>query len=301
MNPSSTNADFAQRPFNRDLIRRRRDRAAGNFDNYEFLSAEVADRLVDRLDDISRPFVDVAILGCHTGQVGALLNSRPGLAPRAQSDLSVAMATAARAANAIPAIVADEEALPWADQSLDLIISNLVLHGVNDLPGALVQARRALRPDGVLLASMFGGTTLQELREVMLAAEEETTGGASPRVSPMADVRDLGNLLQRAGFALPVADAEIITVRYESPFKLFEDLRGMAESQALNAGRKNFLRRDTLNRAAELYMTRYGGDDRRIPATFEIITLTAWAPDESQPKPLRPGSATAKLADFLEE
>ncbi len=301
MSPSSTNADFAQRPFNRDLIRRRRDRAAGNFGGYEFLSAEVADRLVDRLDDISRPFVDVAILGCHTGQVGALLNSRPGLAPRAQSDLSVAMATAAQATNAIPTVVADEEALPWADQSLDLIISNLVLHGVNDLPGALVQARRALRPDGVLLASMFGGTTLQELRDVMLAAEEETTGGASPRVSPMADVRDLGNLLQRAGFALPVADAEIITVRYESPFKLFGDLRGMAESQALNAGRKNFLRRDTLNRAAELYVTRYGADDGRIPATFEIVTLTAWAPADSQPKPLRPGSATAKLADFLEE
>ncbi len=301
MSPSSTNADFAQRPFNRDLIRRRRDRAAGNFGGYEFLSAEVADRLVDRLDDISRPFVDVAILGCHTGQVGALLNSRPGLAPRAQSDLSVAMATAAQATNAIPTVVADEEALPWADQSLDLIISNLVLHGVNDLPGALVQARRALRPDGVLLASMFGGTTLQELRDVMLAAEEETTGGASPRVSPMADVRDLGNLLQRAGFALPVADAEIITVRYESPFKLFSDLRGMAESQALNAGRKNFLRRDTLNRAAELYVTRYGADDGRIPATFEIVTLTAWAPADSQPKPLRPGSATAKLADFLEE
>jgi len=297
MSPSSTNPELAQRPFNRDLIRRRRERATANFGRYDFLASEVAARLVDRLDDISRPFAEIAILGSHTGQVGALL----GTTAIVQSDLSQAMAAAARAGNAIPAIVADEEALPWADQSLDLIISNLVLHGVNDLPGALVQARRALKPDGVLLASMFGGTTLQELREVMLAAELETAGGASPRVSPMADVRDLGNLLQRAGFALPVADAETITVRYETPFKLFEDLRGMAESQALNAGRKSFLRRDTLNRAAELYMTRYGGDDGRIPATFEIITLTAWAPDESQPKPLRPGSATAKLADFLEE
>jgi len=294
-----TNAESAQLPFNRRLMRRRRDRAAAGFSGFGFLVAEVAARLVDRLDDISRSFADVAILGSHTGQVGALLAARPGVARLVQSDLSSVMAAEARANNAIATIVADEEFLPWAEQSLDLLISNLVLHGVNDLPGALVQIRRALKPDGVFLASMFGGETLRELREVMLAAEIETAGGASPRVSPMADVRDLGNLLQRAGFALPVADSETITVRYETPFKLFNDLRGMAESQALNAGRKNFLRRDTLGRAAELYLERYAGEDGRVPATFEIVNLTAWAPHESQPKPLRPGSATAKLADFL--
>jgi len=299
MSTSSTNTDLSRRPFNRDLLRRRRDRAAAGFAGHDFLVAEVAARLVDRLDDISRPFADVAVMGSHTGQVGTLLQIRPGIERLVQSDFSETMAAGAATTTGLPTLVADEEALPWADESLDLLISNLVLHGVNDLPGSLIQANRCLKPDGVFLASMFGGTTLQELREVLLAAEIETAGGASPRVSPMADVRDLGNLLQRAGFALPVADAEIITVRYETPFKLFDDLRGMAESNALNTGSKTFLRRDTLARAAELYMDRYVGDDGRIPATFEIVTLTAWAPHESQPKPLRPGSATTSLADVL--
>jgi SAM-dependent methyltransferase len=281
-------------------MRRRRDRAAaGGFADHDFLINEVAERLVDRLDDFSRPFADIAVLGSHSGQIGALLASRPHARHIVQSDLSPVMAAAARAHAGVPSVAADEEFLPWADQSFDLLISNLVLHGVNDLPGALAQIRRTLRPDGVFLASMFGGETLHELREVMMAAEIEMVGGASPRVSPMADVRALGNLLQRAGFALPVADSETITVRYETPFKLFDDLRGMAESQALNAGAKNFLRRDTLSRAAALYADRYAGDDGRVAATFEIVTLTAWAPHESQPKPLRPGSATTKLADFL--
>lgn len=299
MSPPPTNAELALQPFNRDLLRRRRERAAPGFPAHRFLVAEVAERLLDCLDDISRPFTDVAILGCHGGEIGGLLKQRPGVERLVQSDFAFAMAATAAAGNALPAVVADEEALPWADESLDLLISNLVLHGVNDLPGTLIQAKRCLRPDGVFLAAMFGGDTLSELREVLLAAEIETAGGASPRVSPMADVRDLGNLLQRAGFALPVADAQKITVRYETPFKLFSDLRGMAESQALNAAQKNFLRRDTLSRATELYVERYAGDDGRVPATFEVITLTAWAPHESQPKPLRPGSATAKLADFL--
>jgi len=299
MSTSSTNTDLDRQPFNRELLRRRRDRAATDFAGHDFLIAEAAARLVDRLDDISRPFADVGVMGSHTGQVGQLLQNRPDIERLVQSDFSANMAAEAAATTGLPTLVADEEALPWADESLDLLISNLVLHGVNDLPGSLIQANRCLKPDGVFLASMFGGTTLQELREVLLAAEIETAGGASPRVSPMADVRDLGNLLQRAGFALPVADAEIITVRYETPFKLFDDLRGMAESNALNAGSKTFLRRDTLARAAEIYQQRYVGDDGRIPATFEIVTLTAWAPHESQPKPLRPGSATTNLADFL--
>ena len=286
------------RPFDRALLRRRRDRAAAGFGGYDFLVREVAARLLDRLDDISRDFADVLDLGCHTGQAAEILGSRAGIASLVQADLSPRMAEAA-AANGLPALAADEEALPFRDKSFDLIVSVLGFHWVNDLPGALIQANRCLRPDGVLLVAMFAGNTLHELRQSLLAAESETTGGAAPRVSPFADVRDLGNLLQRAGFALPVADHETITVRYESPLKLIGDLRGMAESSALNAGLKSFTRRDSLMRAVEVYAERYTGDDGRVPATFEIVTLTAWAPDASQPKPLAPGSATTNLAEVL--
>ncbi len=286
------------RPFDRALLRRRRDRAAAGFGGYDFLVREVAERLLDRLDDISRDFADILDLGCHTGQAAEILSRRAGIASLTQADLSPRMARAA-AANGRPALAADEEALPFREKSFDLIVSVLGFHWVNDLPGTLIQANRCLRPDGVLLAALFAGNTLHELRQSLLAAESETVGGAAPRVSPFADVRDLGNLLQRAGFALPVADHESITVRYESPLKLIGDLRGMAESSALNAGLKSFTRRDSLMRAAEIYAERYAGEDGRVPATFEIVTLTAWAPDASQPKPLAPGSATTSLADVL--
>ncbi len=198
-----------------------------------------------------------------------------------------------------PRVQADEEALPFADQSLDLVVSGLALHFVNDLPGTLLQVRRALKPDGLLLAAMLGGTTLTELRTALLAAEEEIEGGASPRVAPFADVRDLGALLQRAEFALPVADAETVTVTYAHPLALMRELRGMGAANALLHRRKAPLRRATLGRALEIYADRFGLANGRIPATFEIMTLTAWAPHESQQKPLQPGSAKVRLADAL--
>jgi SAM-dependent methyltransferase len=185
-----------------------------------------------------------------------------------------------------------------ADGGFDLALSVLDLHALNDLPGALVQIRRALKPDGLFLAAVFGGATLFELRDSLAAGEAATTGGVSPRVAPMADVRELGGLLQRAGFAMPVADVERTTVRYRDFFDLVRDLRAMGETNALT-GRLGRLRRDTLAAALAHYQEHHAEPDGRLRATFDIIYLTGWAPDESQPKPLRPGSAKMRLADAL--
>ena len=198
-----------------------------------------------------------------------------------------------------PAVVADEEALPFRDASLDLVVSALALHFVNDLPGALIQIRRALKPDGLFLAAMLGGDTLTELRQSFAEAEAEIEGGISPRVAPFADVREMGALLQRAGFALPVTDVERITVRYSSPFILMSELRRMGASNALAERRRTPLRRATLDRMAEIYAQRFSDRDGKIRATFEVIWLSGWAPHESQQKPLRPGSARTRLADAL--
>ena len=195
--------------------------------------------------------------------------------------------------------VADEEALPFAPASLDLAVSGLALHHVNDLPGALVQIRRALKPDGLFLGALLGGETLKELREAWLIAEDEVSGGASPRVAPFADVRDLGGLLQRAGFALPVADTDIVHATYASPLNLMHEIKAMGASNVLTARRRVPVTRKLLFRAAEVYSERFALPDGRIPATFEIITLTAWVPHESQQKPLQPGSAKARLAEAL--
>ena len=196
-------------------------------------------------------------------------------------------------------IAADEEWLPFAPASLDLVVSGHGLHFVNDLPGALAQIRAALKPDGLFLASLLGGSSLHELREALLAAEEELEGGASPRVAPFADARELGALIGRAGFALPVADSDILTVGYPDAIALMRDLRGMAAANALVDRRRIPLRRATLHRAAEIYAERFPHPDGRIRATFEVVTLTGWAPDPSQQKPLRPGSARMRLADAL--
>jgi hypothetical protein len=179
------------------------------------------------------------------------------------------------------------------------VVSLFALQGVNDLPGTLVQIRRALRQDGLFLAALLGGSTLTELRQSFAQAEAELEGGISPRVAPFADVRDLGGLLQRAGFALPVADTDLVRVRYASPFDLLRDLRGMGLTNALSDRRRTPLRRGTLLRAAAIYAERFGDPDGRIPATFEILWLSGWAPHESQPKPLQPGSARMRLADAL--
>jgi NADH dehydrogenase [ubiquinone] 1 alpha subcomplex assembly factor 5 len=199
----------------------------------------------------------------------------------------------------MPTLVAEAEALPFKPSVFDLVLSNLELHWANDLPGALLQLRQALKPDGLLIASLFGGETLSALRRALLEAELEEEGGASPRVAPFADLRDLGRLLQRAGFALPVVDNDKIEVTYADPLALMRDLRAMGESNALTERRRGFTRRATLARAAARYGELFPRPDGRIAAQFEIVTLTAWAPHESQPQPLAPGSARSRLAAAL--
>jgi SAM-dependent methyltransferase len=196
-------------------------------------------------------------------------------------------------------LAADEEALPFAPASFDLVVSALALQGVNDLPGALLQIRRALAPDGLFMGCLIGGQSLQELRLAFAEAEEAITGGVSPRVAPFADLRDMGGLLQRAGFALPVTDVDTITVRYGSIFGLLRDLRAMGATNALVARDRRPLRRAVLMRAAEIYHSRFADPDGRLRATFEFVWLSGWAPHESQQKPLQPGSAKARLADAL--
>lgn len=281
--------------FDRQTVRGRRDRAAGGLANHDFLYREIAERLVDRLDDIKRSFPLALDLGCHAGTLGRTIGARGGVETFVSCDLSPRMAAAAPA----PALAGDEEVLPFAAGTFDLVLSSLSLHWVNDLPGALAQVRRALKPDGLFLAAMFGGQTLSELRRVLNDAEIALEGGLSPRISPFAAVRDAGNLLQRAGFALPVADAETLTVMYEDPLKLLADLRGMGEANAALERRRTFTRRATLLDALSRYRDLYADADGRVPATFQIIYLTAWAPDPSQPKPLRRGSAANRLADAL--
>jgi NADH dehydrogenase [ubiquinone] 1 alpha subcomplex assembly factor 5 len=283
--------------FNRQTVRRHRERAAARFDEHDFLFAEVADRLADRLDDIRRRFTVALDLGCHDGVLGRTLAGRGGIETLIQSDLSPAMA--ALAATAASALAADEEFLPFAGEAFDLVLSCLSLHWVNDLPGALVQARRCLKPDGLFLAAMLGGDTLHELRTVLAEAEAAVDGGLSPRVAPVADVRDMGDLLARAGFALPVADTDTITVSYPDAFALMRDLRAMGESNAVAEQRKGFTSRALIMEAAARYQAQFGDADGRVPATFQVIYLTAWAPDVSQQQPLRPGSATGRLADAL--
>ncbi|MCP5365323.1 MAG: methyltransferase domain-containing protein [Hyphomicrobiales bacterium] len=281
--------------FDRRIVRQRRQRAASTLPEHQFLLLDVAERLADRLDDIRRRFPLALDLGCHQGQLAGVLAGRGGIETLVHADLSEDMALRVP----VPVVVADEEALPFADGSFDLIMSLLSLHWVNDLPGALVQIRRALRPDGFFVAAMLGGKTLYELRTALADAEIAGEGGISPRISPFADVRDVGNLLQRAGFALPVADVETIKVSYQDPLNLLRDLRGMGETNAALMRRKTFSRRSTLFDSLRRYRDMFATADGRIPATFQIVFMAGWAPDPSQQQPLRPGSAKVNLADAL--
>lgn len=289
--------------FDRRAVRLHRDRAArqvAGSDDSEFLHREIADRLVERLAEVTRPFATVLDLGCRDGHLARALARRPGVERVVQADFSPGFARLARAHNRFFAtVVADEEALPFAPASFDLAVANLGLHWTNDLPGALIQLRRALKPDGLLLASVFGVGTLAELRESLTAAELAEEGGASPRVSPFTDVRDAGSLLQRAGFALPVVDRDSITVTYEHALALMADLRRMGEASALKERRKTFSRRATLRRAHEAYLKHHADLSGRLMASFEVIFLTAWAPGPDQPRALKPGGAAARLADAL--
>ncbi len=280
--------------FDRRAWRMHRKRAGG-IGPVDFLHAEIAARICDRLADIDRRFPSVLDFGAHGGVLSRNLVQRPG------TELIVAAepAPALLARGIGLGVAVDLEFVPFRDGAFDLVVSALALHWAGDLPGALIQLRRALKPDGLFLGALLGGATLSELRTALLEAELAEENGASPRVSPFAELADAAALLQRAGFALPVADADTITVTYADMLALMRDLRGMGETNALAARRRTPLRRATLARAIAIYAERFGLPDGRIPATFEILFLTGWAPDASQPKPLRPGSATHRLADAL--
>jgi SAM-dependent methyltransferase len=285
--------------FDRSALRRRRDRAAKGFSEFDFLVRRAADDLIGRIAAANRNFDIAADLGCHQGALASAAAEagigRDKIGFLVSADISLPMLHHAPQ----PRLVADEEMLPFAHESLNLVTSILSLHSVNDLPGALVQIRRALKPDGLFMAALFGGETLTELRQSLAEAEIEIEGGLSPRIAPFADLRDIGALLQRAGFALPVADTDRVTVRYRDPFRLMADLRGMGETNVMTERRRTPLKRATLMRAVEIYRERFGLPDGRVPATFDIVIATGWAPHESQQKPLRPGSAEARLADAL--
>ncbi|MBN9318889.1 MAG: methyltransferase domain-containing protein [Caulobacterales bacterium] len=284
--------------FDRALHRRRLDRAAPLHGAADFLKARAAEDLVRRLEAILRDFPVAVDLGSRTGGFARALATSDAsgrIGTLIETDLSEAMLADRSGLK----IVADEERLPFADASLDLVVSSLALHWTNDLVGALVQARRALKPDGLFLAALLGGSTLTELRQSLLAAEAEISGGASPRVSPFADAFDAAALLQRAGFALPVADTDKVKVRYAHPLRLMQDLRAMGETNVLFERPRGAMTRRLLGRALEIYVERFAEPDGRVPATFAIIPVPGWAPHESQQKPLKPGSAKMRLADAL--
>ncbi len=277
--------------FDRPLLRARRARAAA-LGPATFLLERAADDLAARLAAVLRRF-DLAI---DLGTPGDAVRS--ALADRVGAIVGVDAVAGQLTANGLW-VAADEEALPFRDGSLDLVVSTLALQFVNDLPGTLIQIRRALKPDGLLLAAMIGGDSLSELRAAFAAAESEIEGGVSPRVAPFADLRELGALLQRAGFALPVTDVDRVTVRYGSPLGLMQDLRRMGATNALVERRRTPLRRRTLQRMMEVYAERFADPDGRVRATFDIVWLSGWAPHQSQQQPLAPGSARTRLADAL--
>jgi NADH dehydrogenase [ubiquinone] 1 alpha subcomplex assembly factor 5 len=282
------------RIFDRRLLRQRRDRAVGELHAHDFLLCEIAERLADRLSDIARRFPLTLDLGARDGILARTLQGRGGIETLIQSDAAIINA---RRDN--PSMVADEELLPFKEQCFDAILSNLSLHWVNDLPGALAQIRSSLKPDGLFLASLFGAGTLAELRTALMEAELAETGGASPRVSPFADLRDAAGLLQRAGFALPVADVDTVTVTYGDFFALLRDLRGMGETNILIDRLKRPTRRTVFARAAAIYHERFADAQGRLPATFQILFLTGWAPDPSQQQPAKRGSGKTSLKDVL--
>jgi SAM-dependent methyltransferase len=281
--------------FDRVLLRHRRERAARDWDRSAFLKREIAERLVERLDDVRRSFPLALDLGSHGDEIAVALGERKTVGCLVRADLGHGFARRARG----PAVVADEEFLPFAAGSFDLVVSAMDLHWVNDLPGTLIQIGRILKPDGLLLGAMLGGSTLWQLREALAAAESEIEGGLSPRVSPFADLRDAAGLLQRAGFALPVADSETIDVEYDNALALMRDLGAMGESNLIVERRRGLARRATFLRAAEIYGERFALPSGRVAASFEVLFLHGWRPHASQPQPIKPGSARARLADAL--
>lgn len=280
--------------FDRSTLRKRQRRAQADTPE-TFLLDRVSADLLDRLEAVTRRFETAADIGTPGTAVADALTRHA----RVGRVLALRSLPLPDGGESVATIVGDEEALPFRDGSLDLAVSALALQFVNDLPGTLAQIRRALRPDGLFLAAMLGGDTLTELRQAFTIAEAEESDGVSPRVVPFADVRALGGLLQRAGFALPVADVDRIIVRYDTPFALMSDLRRMAATNVLIDRRRTPLLRHVVARMAEVYAQRFADADGRLRATFDVIWLSGWAPHASQQQPLRPGSATSRLADAL--
>jgi len=270
------------RLFDRALLRDRQSRALRQGAE-SFLLERVAEDMAERQQAVLREFAEGADLGTPGEQV------RAGLARNVRQLREVSLP------------VSDTGPLALAPAAFDLVVSALALQFVNDLPGVLAQIRRALKPDGLFLAAMIGGETLTELRQSFAAAEAEVEGGVSPRVAPFVDLRDLGGLLQRAGFALPVTDVDRIVVRYDNAFALMQDLRRMGATNTLNERRRTPSRRATFLKMAQIYAERFSDPDGRIRATFDIVWMSGWAPHDSQQKPLKPGSARMSLADAVKK
>lgn len=283
--------------FDRPSVVRNRLRSRSLNPLGSFLFQEVGSRLADRLLDVRREFPIAVDLSGQPG-FAALMANAGVLDARKIATLVTSLDSPGPRGGEL-SIVTDPEGLPLAESSINLAVSVMALHWINDMPGMLAQIRRALRPDGLFVAAFLGGETLHELRDCLATAEIEISGGLSPRVSPFAEIRDAGGLLQRAGFTLPVADKDRIDVTYETMFALMHDLRGMGETNALALRLRHFSSRAVFMRAAALYAQKYGRDNR-IPATFEVTYLTGWAPHESQQRALRPGSARTRLAAALD-
>ena len=281
--------------FDRKLLRARRARFASEIGAHEFLLSHVAREIAERVGLILRAFPLALDLGAYHGLLGRKIAELPSVGEVIYAESAYALAALCPS----PAFVCDEDLLPLKEASLNLIVSGLALHRVNDLTGALIQIRRALCPDGLFIAGLLGARSLIELRQSLIEAEAEMEGGASPRVAPFGDVRDYGGLLQRAGFALPVADAEVLNVPYPSPRELMREIRVLGGGNVLSERSKAPLPRRTLDRAEAIYRERHATADGGVNGTFEIVYLSGWAPDASQQKPLKPGSAAQRLADAL--
>ncbi|MEM6464306.1 MAG: methyltransferase domain-containing protein [Pseudomonadota bacterium] len=284
--------------FNTDLIRRNRLRALGGApDGSDFLLKTVCNEIADRLNAVERDFSTSISLHAGSSELASLLadSGKTRVVGCVEQDIAMLAGHATDHWR----VVTDFELFPFAEASIGLVVSPFNLGLTNDLPGMLAQINRSLLPDGLLLAALPGAGTLSELRDALMTAEEELTGGASPRVVPFADIRDCGALLQRAGFALPVVDTQALTVRYDNIFALMHDLRNMGMANPLHARSRRPASRQCFLRAAEIYMQRYSDADGRIRATFKFIHMSGWKPHESQQKPLSPGSAKTRLADAL--
>ena len=281
--------------FDRNRLKKHRARAVVNFAEHDFLYREMGQRLCDRLEYIKRKFPFALDLGAHNGILAEILEERGGIENLVQMELSEPLLSGAKNIK----VVGDEELLPFAENSFDLIISVGSLHWVNDLAGTLIQIQRSLKPDGLFLAIFFGGQTLQELRASFEKAEMEFRGGVSPRISPFIDVQAAGSLLQRAGFALPVVDSEILTVEYNHPLKLMKELRGMGETNTLHECEKNFTPCSLVMSAVDNYLRDFSNEQQRIEASFELITLTGWKPHCSQQKPSNRGSGKVPISQVI--